>query len=668
MSIRAKLLVVFIVLGLVPMLLLSVAYYRGSTRTVEGLLREDATARAAQARAALTIALGERAADLRELTRAPALRAYLRDQTQAAANTTAPASPAPNVGAQVAPVASNAAPSGDLRAALGLFIESHPEFFTSVTVVGPTGRALVRAEPPPRAGDAAVVKSGDVLPPGAAVDERVWAAQFAPQAAPLLRGPMAHALVTSLRYTLPVWAEGATEGRPAGAIVAELKLDALLDQVEAGLAEAGARGAPRRFLVVLDRAGQIVYHTNTALKLQTAGAAVPGFEPVARAMTTGESGAQFFATNTGERWCAAYGPVPDLDLSVAVATDAAAAGAAPRVIGLVGVALTILVALAAAVVLTLVIERTSRRIHRVAEAAAEIAAGNLEQRIEVRSTDETRLLAESFNLMSDRLREHIARETETKQFQSFLRLSAMLAHDLKNSITGLSMLVSNMERHLHKEEFRADAISSLRAATDKLRGIVARLNEPALTLSGEYRQAIRETDLVPLIRRVVAAMAEPAAALHHIETELPDKLVAPVDAERIERVLENLILNALEAMGGKAGRLSVTAGRADEWHVFLRVCDTGVGMSEEYIRTRLFRPFATTKEKGIGLGLYTCREVVAAHGGRLEVQSEVGAGTCFRVVLPSTPITRPSHPSAVRSQQTTGARGARGADHASRSS
>ncbi|MDT5263185.1 MAG: hypothetical protein QOC61_2189, partial [Acidobacteriota bacterium] len=70
-------------------------------------------------------------------------------------------------------------------------------------------------------------------------------------------------------------------------------------------------------------------------------------------------------------------------------------------------------------------------------------------------------------------------------------------------------------------------------------------------------------------------------------------------------------------------------------YVFFSVADTGTGMSEEFVSTRLFRPFATTKNKGIGLGLFTCREIVETHGGRLEVESRVGAGTRFRVVLPS---------------------------------
>ncbi|MCA1616762.1 MAG: hypothetical protein LC800_22255, partial [Acidobacteria bacterium] len=248
-----------------------------------------------------------------------------------------------------------------------------------------------------------------------------------------------------------------------------------------------------------------------------------------------------------------------------------------------------------------------------------------------------RALAESFNLMTDRLREQLRREAEARQFQSFFRLSAMLTHDLKNAITGLAMLVSNMERQFHREEFRADAVSSVRDATDKLRSIVSRLSEPVKTLSGEYRRTLRPVDLSALVRRVLQQTA--ADSFHEVALSLPDALEARVDPERIERVVENLIVNALEAMGAQRGLLRVAAGRETDGRVFLSVGDTGPGMTDEFLRTRLFRPFATTKAKGIGLGLYTCREVVEAHGGRLEVESEEGVGTRFRVVLPSAPVT-----------------------------
>ena len=663
MNIRAKLLLALIVLGILPMLLLSVAYYRSGVRTVEQLLREDVTSRAAQVSAGMAAQLADRETDLNELARNPALSAYLRAQqapptTQPSAAGSPPATPA------------KSAPADDVRAALESFMRDHPNYFASVTLVGADGRGLARTEPPHGADGALTFKTGDALPSKVELDERVWAERD-PAAARPLRGGITHgSFGASLLYTTPVWAAGGGGSSPLGALVAELRLDTLPARLEAESAPAsgaaqGAQSAAQRIVVVLDSQGQTIYHPDPASRHQPVATAMPGFADIAGAMRARASGVQeFTAPRDGTRWLAAYQPVAGLDLSVAVAANATGAGAGLRAVGTVGIVLTILAALAAAVVLTVVVERTARRINRVAAAAAEIAAGNLEQRINVQSTDETRLLAESFNVMSDRLRELIAREAESKQFQSFLRLSAMLTHDLKNSITGLSMLVNNMEKHMNRAEFRADAINSLRAATDKLRGIVARLNEPARTLSGEYRHALRETDLVPLVERVLATTAQPAAGLHEIERQLPATLVAGVDAERIERVLENLVINALEAMGTKRGRLTVAAGAEGAQHVFISVCDTGLGMTEEFKRTRLFRPFATTKERGIGLGLYTCREIVMAHGGRLEAESEVGVGTCFRVVLPSTPVTLSSQISAARSRQTTDAQTTRPVDQA----
>jgi len=253
----------------------------------------------------------------------------------------------------------------------------------------------------------------------------------------------------------------------------------------------------------------------------------------------------------------------------------------------------------------------------------------------VRATGETRALAEGFNRMSDQLREMVRREAESKQFESFMRLSAMLTHDLKNAITGLSMLVSNMEVRFDRQEFRADAVLGLRDATEKLNRIVSRLSEPMRSLSGEYRRDARPTDLVPVIRRVLAEHAEPSRPLYEIEARLPEKLVATVEAGRVENVIENLVINALEAMGAGGGRLTVEAGEEGERNVFVSVADTGIGMNEEFLKTRLFRPFSTTKTRGVGLGLFTCKEIVETHGGRLEVESKIGAGTRFRVVLPS---------------------------------
>lgn len=138
--------------------------------------------------------------------------------------------------------------------------------------------------------------------------------------------------------------------------------------------------------------------------------------------------------------------------------------------------------------------------------------------------------------------------------------------------------------------------------------------------------------------------AEPTNNQHEIKVDLPESLFALVDLARMEKVVENLIINAREAMTKEAGILSIVAGTTDDGLPFFSVSDTGEGMTQRFIDERLFRPFATTKKRGVGLGLYTCREVVVANGGSITVESREGAGTTFRVVLPSASIDkRESH-------------------------
>jgi signal transduction histidine kinase len=281
-------------------------------------------------------------------------------------------------------------------------------------------------------------------------------------------------------------------------------------------------------------------------------------------------------------------------------------------------------------------QRKALGIERVSEGVEAIARGQLDHRIELRSSDDLRPLADNLGLMTKQLREQIAREAETRQFQSFVRLSAILTHDLKNAIEALSLTVANMERHFDNKDFRADAMKSVTGATDNLRALVQRLSHSVTTLSGEHKRP-QPVDLVPMLLRVIAMVAEPASGKHEIKIDLPESLFALVDVERMNKVVENLIINGLEAMSNK-GTLSIEAGATSENKPFFSVSDTGEGMSQRFIEDRLFRPFATTKKKGVGLGLYTCREVVLANGGSIAVESREDVGTTFTVVLPSAAI------------------------------
>lgn len=633
MNLRNKLLLIFVALAFLPLLAVSVLSYRTGVSTVEELLRVRADERASRMIRRIEGVLDTQASRLVELSKADSLRVYVRDSKTPE-----------DAGASQPSAAGTAVVFDTVRA----FFRNNREHLKSVTCLDAKGGPLFRLlAARASAGEEVSFQTSDFVSGEVRYDTRVWTITRAEA----LRSPVTQEPYgAALHITVPVVdasvAYDAEPLSPIGAVVAEVRLGELIADAAApelpedGDDARGGAGPPRTGarsnVVALDDATDtIVYHTNGAFNHQSSATVMPYFANVAARMKSGEEGFGFYDEPGGGRRLAAFRQARGLGLSLAVAEDYAAVVSPVRRSGLFGVALALLAGTGALALLLVIARRERRDIARVARGASAIAAGELDQRIEVSRSGETRDLAENFNRMSDRLRDLIARESETRQFQAFVRISAMISHDLKNAIAGLSMLVSNMERQFHREEFRADAIESLREATEKLKRTVARLSEPVKSMSGEYRLAARATDLVPIIRRVLAANAEPSRPLYDIEVSLPETLVAPVEAERFENVVENLVINALEAMGAKGGRLTVEAGTLEGHRVFINVADTGVGMSEEFIKTRLFRPFSTTKNKGIGLGLFTCREIVETHGGRLEVESQVGAGTRFRVVLPS---------------------------------
>lgn len=291
-------------------------------------------------------------------------------------------------------------------------------------------------------------------------------------------------------------------------------------------------------------------------------------------------------------------------------------------------ALTMLLVIVAMLTLYYLISSITDSIRKVTRGARAIATGNLGYQIKVKAKDETRVLAESFNRMASRLREMIRKEGEQKQFESFARLSAVLTHDLKNQILSLSLLVNNMERKFHREGFREDAMRTLSETVNNLQSLVSKLSDPRTPT-----KRIREkSNLTQLCERVLNRTAAQAANKYQISTQLMPELNANVDGKAIERVIENLVINALEAMPG-GGSLRV-ATRLDNGNAIVAVADSGKGMTDDFVRERLFHPFATTKKKGIGLGLYSCRDIVEQHGGRIDVSSKVNVGTEFRIVLP----------------------------------
>ncbi len=291
--------------------------------------------------------------------------------------------------------------------------------------------------------------------------------------------------------------------------------------------------------------------------------------------------------------------------------------------------ITVVLAIVALLLVYLIISGITDSIRIVTRGAKAISAGKLDTTLVVKSNDETRVLADTFNRMAGRLREMIARESELKQFESFNRLSAVLTHDLKNAILSLSFLVTNMERKFDREGFKESAMRTLADSVGNLRNLVTKLADPRSEL-GEER---RSENLTRLTENVLERSPVQSGERYQITTDWNENVRSVVNASALERVIENLIINAIEAMP-EGGKLLITTAQ-EGVHAIISVKDSGKGMTPEFIKDRLFHAFATTKQKGIGLGLFSCRDIIEQHGGTIEVESRQDVGTEFRIVLPA---------------------------------
>jgi putative PEP-CTERM system histidine kinase len=219
--------------------------------------------------------------------------------------------------------------------------------------------------------------------------------------------------------------------------------------------------------------------------------------------------------------------------------------------------------------------------------------------------------------------------SEGRELQVLARLSAFVAHDLKNTVSMLSMLVENAKLHMAKPEFQADTIRTLGEVTAKMRNLLATLVSPG----GPGGTQARTVGLAPSVETWMREMNGQVPSRIRIETRLHQTAKVRVDPEQLQSVLHNLVLNSIEATP-EDGTLLVETFQENSCAV-LAVTDSGRGMTQEFIQQKLFRPFQTTKPRGLGIGLYQCRHIVQAFGGTLTVESEEGKGTRMVVRLPT---------------------------------
>jgi putative PEP-CTERM system histidine kinase len=229
-------------------------------------------------------------------------------------------------------------------------------------------------------------------------------------------------------------------------------------------------------------------------------------------------------------------------------------------------------------------------------------------------------------LLNRNLSEQLVRAKEMETFQT---VSALFVHDLKNVASTLSVMMGNLPVYFDDPGFRSDTLRTMSQSVDKINTMCARLS----FLSAKPGTRLLETNLNDLIVSTLDGMNG------SLKTPVMNKLRpvpnVMIDPEQMKKVLVNLIFNSNEAIG-EGGQIMVGTEQQDGW-VRLSVSDNGSGMSKEFISHFLFQPFQSTKKQGLGIGLFLSRKIVEAQRGRIEVESEEGKGSSFRIVLPAAP-------------------------------
>jgi putative PEP-CTERM system histidine kinase len=213
---------------------------------------------------------------------------------------------------------------------------------------------------------------------------------------------------------------------------------------------------------------------------------------------------------------------------------------------------------------------------------------------------------------------------ESRRFDEFNRRIAFVMHDIKNLASQLSLLARNAEKHSENPAFRSDMLVTLRNSSDKLQALLARLGRYG-PHGGETRTAVAIDDLLRTI-------ADRYRGQHEVVLIEDSACVVMADRDGLEQALVHLVQNAIDA-SPKTNPVFIDVHK-DHGQAVIAVVDSGCGMSPEFVRSRLFRPFHSSKAGGFGIGAFEARELVRGMGGRLDVESREGMGTRFLVRLP----------------------------------
>jgi putative PEP-CTERM system histidine kinase len=220
---------------------------------------------------------------------------------------------------------------------------------------------------------------------------------------------------------------------------------------------------------------------------------------------------------------------------------------------------------------------------------------------------------------------------QAKEMEAFQTLSTFFVHDLKNAANSLNLTLQNLPIHFDDPDFRADAVRTVGRTVERINQMIVKLG--SLRHELELRREPCRLDLFATgVLGELDSQMGPGCVLQTGLDEVPE---LRLDLDAIRSVITNLVVNAREAM--TAGGIVRVATTAANGQVYLTVTDDGHGMDEEFIRNGLFRPFHSTKTKGLGIGMFQCKKIIEAHGGVIRVDSSPSEGTTFTISFPTHP-------------------------------
>ena len=278
--------------------------------------------------------------------------------------------------------------------------------------------------------------------------------------------------------------------------------------------------------------------------------------------------------------------------------------------------------------------RVTKPVNELAAAAQQVALGDWSSQVPVRTRDELGLLAGAFNKMTAQLSEQRERLVQAERVAAWRELARRLAHELKNPLFPLQITIENLQRarSLAPDQFDEvfhESTTTLLAEVSNLKGIIGRFSDFSKMPKPEPQPVSVNQIVEDAVKLYRGQLAQASVAMQlELATDLPE---VALDVEQFRRVLQNLFLNAIDAMP-QGGTLTVKTARSDS-HVRISVADTGQGLTREECE-RLFTPYYTTKHHGTGLGLAIVQSVVSDHRGTIRVASEPGRGAAFIIELP----------------------------------